>query len=246
VVGRALAEKRMRRSRGGNPFSANSSGGPGVRSALLVLGFIFLYKLGDRACATAAGHAVLYLDMGFSKSGRRLDRKKRRGLVAEALIGRIARWWAVDAPRWPSTVDYGCSAWVQVVSILGFAWLSRIGPFGGNRRFRGEARRLRPRDSVRSAWASAFGRPGRRSWAYISARPPHPAYTATSLRYHESRPARNRAPFLNANDRMGWSRQLGWFGFSFFMLCVLLALPGDCCCCSKVAPVETEEKSAAR
>ena len=98
-------------------------GRAGVRSALLVLGFIFFYKLGDSMCTALA--TPFYLDMGFSKSDIGLI-AKNAGLwpsVIGALLGGL----------WMMKLGINRGLWlfgvVQVVSILGFAWLSRIGPF---------------------------------------------------------------------------------------------------------------------
>jgi PAT family beta-lactamase induction signal transducer AmpG len=98
-------------------------GRAGVSSALLVLAFIFLYKLGDSMCTALA--TPFYLDMGFSKSDIGLI-AKNAGLwpsVIGALLGGL----------WMMKLGINRGLWlfgvVQVVSIFGFAWLSRIGPF---------------------------------------------------------------------------------------------------------------------
>ena len=105
---------------------------------------------------------------------------------------------------------------VQVVSILGFAWLSRVGPF--------------PEIGVpeRASLALVIGFEalgvglGAAAFVAYIARATHPAYTATQFALFTSLAAVPRT-FLNATT--GWLvEQLGWFGF--FMLCVLLALPG--------------------
>ncbi len=185
-------------------------GRAGVRSALLVLGFIFLYKLGDSMCTALA--TPFYLDMGFSKSDIGLI-AKNAGLwpsVVGALLGGL----------WMLRLGINRGLWlfgaVQVVSILGFAWLSRIGPF------------TEIGASERTALALVIGFEalgvglGAAAFVAYIARATHPAYTATQFALFTSLAAVPRT-FLNATT--GWLvEQLGWFGF--FMLCVLLALPG--------------------
>ena len=185
-------------------------GRAGVRSALLVLGFIFLYKLGDSMCTALA--TPFYLDMGFSKSDIGLI-AKNAGLWPSVIGGLLGGLWmlrlGINRGLWLFGV-------VQVVSILGFAWLSRIGPFpeiGA---------------SERAALAIVIGFEalgvglGAAAFVAYIARATHPAYTATQFALFTSLAAVPRT-FLNATT--GWLvEQLGWFGF--FMLCVLLALPG--------------------
>ena len=185
-------------------------GRAGVGSALLVLGFIFLYKLGDSLCTALA--TPFYLDMGFSKSDIGLI-AKNAGLWPSVIGGLLGGLWmlrlGINRGLWLFGV-------VQVVSILGFAWLSRIGPFP----------EIGP--SERSALAIVIGFEalgvglGAAAFVAYIARATHPAYTATQFALFTSLAAVPRT-FLNATT--GWLvEQLGWFGF--FMLCVLLALPG--------------------
>ncbi len=185
-------------------------GRAGVRSALLVLGFIFLYKLGDSMCTALA--TPFYLDMGFSKSDIGLI-AKNAGLwpsVIGALVGGL----------WMLKLGINRGLWlfgvVQVVSILGFAWLSRIGPF------------MQIGVPERTALALVIGFEalgvglGAAAFVAYIARATHPAYTATQFALFTSLAAVPRT-FLNATT--GWLvEQLGWFGF--FLLCVVLALPG--------------------
>jgi len=185
-------------------------GRAGVRSALLVLGFIFFYKLGDSMCTALA--TPFYLDMGFSKSDIGLI-AKNAGLwpsVIGALLGGL----------WMMRLGINRGLWlfgvVQVVSILGFAWLSRIGPF------------MEIGVPERTALALVIGFEalgvglGAAAFVAYIARATHPAYTATQFALFTSLAAVPRT-FLNATT--GWLvEQLGWFGF--FWLCVLLAMPG--------------------
>ena len=185
-------------------------GRAGVRNALLVLGFIFLYKLGDSMCTALA--TPFYLDMGFSKSDIGLI-AKNAGLWPSVIGGLLGGLWMLKLGINRGLWLFGV---VQVVSILGFAWLSRIGPFpeiGA---------------SERAALAIVIGFEalgvglGAAAFVAYIARATHPAYTATQFALFTSLAAVPRT-FLNATT--GWLvEQMGWFGF--FMLCVLLALPG--------------------
>jgi PAT family beta-lactamase induction signal transducer AmpG len=185
-------------------------GRAGVRSALLVLGFIFLYKLGDSMCTALA--TPFYLDMGFSKSDIGLI-AKNAGLWPSVMGGLVGGLWMLKLGINRGLWLFGV---VQVVSILGFAWLSRIGPF------------TEIGASERTALALVIGFEalgvglGAAAFVAYIARATHPAYTATQFALFTSLAAVPRT-FLNATT--GWLvEQLGWFGF--FMLCVLLALPG--------------------
>ena len=185
-------------------------GRAGVRSALLVLGFIFLYKLGDSMCTALA--TPFYLDMGFSKSDIGLI-AKNAGLWPSVIGGLLGGLWMLKLGINRGLWLFGV---VQVVSILGFAWLSRIGPF------------VEIGAPERTALALVIGFEalgvglGAAAFVAYIARATHPAYTATQFALFTSLAAVPRT-FLNATT--GWLvEQLGWFGF--FMLCVVLALPG--------------------
>lgn len=175
----------------------------GWRPALLVLAFIFLYKLGD-SMATALA-TPFYLDMGFSKTEIGLI-AKNAGLwpsVAGGLLGGI----------WMVRLGINRALWVfgvvQAVSIFGFAALSVIG---------------------HSRWALAgvigfealgVGLGTTALVAYI-AHTTHPRYTATQFALFTSLTA---VPRTVANAATGYLvEHLGWL--LFFLLCALLALPG--------------------
>jgi len=202
-------------------------GRAGVSSALLVLAFIFLYKLGDSMCTALA--TPFYLDMGFSKSDIGLI-AKNAGLwpsVIGALLGGL----------WMMKLGINRGLWlfgvVQVVSIFGFAWLSRIGPFTAIAASERAALAL-----VIGFEALGVGLGAAAFVAYI-ARATHPAYTATQFALFTSLAAVPRT-FLNATT--GWLvEQLGWFGF--FILCSILALPGMLLL-FKVAPWNEQEPVA--
>ena len=64
----------------------------GVRGALLVLAFIFLYKLGDSLCTALA--TPFYLDMGFTKTDIGLI-AKHAGLWPAVIGGLLGGLWMV-------------------------------------------------------------------------------------------------------------------------------------------------------
>ncbi len=185
-------------------------GRAGVRSALLVLGFIFFYKLGDSMCTALA--TPFYLDMGFSKSDIGLI-AKNAGLWPSVLGGLLGGLWMLKLGINRGLWLFGV---VQIVSIFGFAWLSHIGPF------------THIDIPARGALALVIGFEalgvglGAAAFVAYIARATHPAYTATQFALFSSLAAVPRT-FLNATT--GWLvEQLGWF--NFFLLCALLALPG--------------------
>jgi PAT family beta-lactamase induction signal transducer AmpG len=92
----------------------------GVRAALLVLSFIFLYKLGD-SMATALA-TPFYLDMGFTKTDIGVI-AKNAGLWASVLGGLLGGLWMVKIGINRGLWIFGV---VQLVSILGFAWLAWV------------------------------------------------------------------------------------------------------------------------
>ncbi len=182
----------------------------GLKGALLVLAFIFLYKLGDSLCTALA--TPFYLDMGFSKTDIGLI-AKHAGLwpaVIGALLGGL----------WMVRLGINRALWlfgvVQMVSILGFAWLAWLGPqdaIGGEQRV--------ALATVIGIEALGVGLGTAAFVAYI-ARTTHPAYTATQFALFTSLAAVPRT-FINASA--GWLvESLGWF--DFFLLCFALAVPG--------------------
>ena len=202
-------------------------GRAGVRGALLVLAFIFLYKLGDSLCTALA--TPFYLDMGFTKTDIGLI-AKHAGLwpaVIGALLGGL----------WMVRIGINRALWlfgvVQLVSILGFAWLAWQGP----QALIGVEQRL-ALAGVIGLEALGVGL-GTAAFVAFIARSTHPAYTATQFALFTSLAAVPRT-FINASA--GWLVEgLGWF--SFFLLCTVLAVPGMLLL-SRVAPW-TETKSHA-
>ncbi|MDD5240782.1 MAG: AmpG family muropeptide MFS transporter [Sulfuricella sp.] len=175
----------------------------GWRSALLILGFIFLYKLGD-SMATALA-TPFYLDMGFTKTDIGLI-AKHAGLWPSVIGGLLGGVWmmrlGINRALWLFGV-------VQVASILGFAALAMVG-----------------HDRVVLALVISFEALGvglgTAAFVAFIARTTNPLYTATQFALFTSLAAVPRA-FINASTGF-LVDQLGWV--SFFLLCTVLALPG--------------------
>ncbi len=176
----------------------------GWKEALLVLAFIFLYKLGD-SMATALA-TPFYIDLGFTKTEIGVI-AKNAGLwasVAGAMFGGL----------WMVKIGINRGLWlfgvVQLVSILGFAWL---------------AWENRP-DRLLLAAVIAFEALGvglgTAAFVAFIARATDPRYTATQYALFTSLAA---VPRTVVNATTGWIiEQTGWF--AFFLLCTALALPG--------------------
>lgn len=202
-------------------------GRQGWRGALMVLGFIFLYKLGDSLCTALA--TPFYLDMGFTKTDIGLI-AKHAGLwpaVIGALLGGL----------WMVKIGINRALWlfgvVQLVSIFGFTWLAAQGHYDSI----GATERL-ALAFVISLEALGVGL-GTAAFVAFIARSTHPAYTATQMALFTSLAAVPRT-FINASA--GWLVEgLGWT--NFFWLCALLAIPGMLLLL-KVAPWKTASEAA--
>ncbi|MFO1414883.1 MAG: AmpG family muropeptide MFS transporter [Burkholderiales bacterium] len=176
----------------------------GWSHALLILTFIFLYKLGD-SMATALA-TPFYLDMGFTKTQIGVV-AKNAGLWASVFGGFLGGLWMVKIGINRGLWLFGV---VQVVSILGFAWLAWLG---------------QP-NIVALGVVIAFEAlgVGLGTVAYVAfiARATNPRFTATQFALFTSLSA---VPRTVVNATTGWIvDQTGWF--SFFLLCTVLALPG--------------------
>jgi PAT family beta-lactamase induction signal transducer AmpG len=176
----------------------------GARGAVLVLLFIFLYKLGD-SMATALA-TPFYLDMGFTKSDIGII-AKNAGLWSSVAGGMLGGLWmlrlGINRGLWLFGV-------VQLVSIFGFAWL---------------AHENRP-DKLLLAGVIAFEAfgVGLGTTAFVAfiARATDPRYTATQFALFTSLAAVPRTVF---NAATGWLvDHIGWF--DFYLVCAALALPG--------------------
>lgn len=181
----------------------------GLRSALLVLAFLFLYKLGDSLSTALA--TPFYLDMGYSKTDI--------GLIAKNAGLWPAVFGAILGGIWMVKLGINRALWVfgvvQLATTLGFVWLAWLGPAPA------DGTRLLVLAVVIAGEAVASGL-GTTAFVAFMARTTHPAYTATQLALFTSLMAVPRT-FVNATA--GWLvEQLGWL--SFFWLCLWLAIPG--------------------
>jgi PAT family beta-lactamase induction signal transducer AmpG len=175
----------------------------GWKNALYVLGFIFLYKLGD-SLATALA-TKFYLDLGFSMTQIGMV-AKTTGFWASLVGGMLGGIWmfglGINRALWIFGV-------VQAIAILGFSWLALVGT-----------------NTLLLALVigfEAFG-VGLGTAAFVAyiARTTDPRYTATQFALFTSLAAVPRT-FINASA--GYIvAQTGWF--MFFNLCFLLAVPG--------------------
>ncbi|MGL6070447.1 AmpG family muropeptide MFS transporter [Craterilacuibacter sp.] len=185
-------------------------GRSGIKGALLILGFIFLYKLGD-SMATALA-TPFYLDMGFSKSEIGLV-AKHAGLWPAVIGGLLGGAWMIKLGINRALWAFGV---VQVLSILGFAWLASKGSFAVV-----GASELSALALVIGFEALGVGL-GTAAFVAFIARTTHPAYTATQFALFTSLAA---VPRTVANAGTGYLvDSLGWT--MFFLICTVLALPG--------------------
>jgi PAT family beta-lactamase induction signal transducer AmpG len=184
------------------PF-AEYIGRRGWRGIMLVLGFMFLYKIGDNM-ATALS-TPFYLDLGFSMT--------QIGLVAK----NAALWPAIIGGLFGGLVmirlGINRSLWlfgvVQLVSIFGFAILANTGPV------------LWLLAAVISFEYLGVGM-GTAAFTAFIARETSKLYAATQFALFTALAALPRT-FANAGtgiivEQVGWTR--------FFLMCALLAVPG--------------------
>ena len=176
----------------------------GWQQALLVVAFIFFYKLGD-SMATALA-TPFYLDMGFSLSDIGLI-AKNAGLWASVVGGLLGGVWMLKIGINRGLWLFGA---VQVVSILGFAWLAYV------------------HEPERVLLAAVIGFEalgvglGTAAFTAFIARTTDPRYTATQFALFTSLASVPRS-LVNATTGV-IVEYTGWF--AFFLLCTALALPG--------------------
>lgn len=179
-------------------------GRDGWASALWILGFIFLFKLGDSMAVALS--TKFYIDLGFS-------------LTQIGAIGKLTGFWASIAGGiiggvWMVKLGINRGLWVfgaiQAISILGFAWLALSG--------------ANPILLAAVIGFEAFGSMGLGAAAFVAflSRTSDPRYTATQYALFSSLSAVPRT-FLNSSAGFIVA-QTGWF--HFFILCFVLALPG--------------------
>jgi PAT family beta-lactamase induction signal transducer AmpG len=175
----------------------------GIKAGLAILAFMFLYKLGDNMATALA--TPFYLDMGFSRTeiGSIAKVAALWSAIAGSIIGGAAMLkLSINKSLW-------IFGFVQMFTILGFAWLSVIGhnPVA--------------LFIVVSAEYLGVGLGTVALTAYI-ARETSRAFTATQFALFTSLIAVPRT-FANAStgfliEGMGYT--------SFFLLCTALAVPG--------------------
>ena len=182
----------------------------GVESALLILCFIFLYKLGD-SMATALA-TPFYQKMGFSNKDIGLI-AKNAGLWPTIIAGILGGIWMIKLGINRALWLFGL---VQVFSILGFVWLASQGPFA----VIGLKQQLMLA-TVIGVEAIGVGL-GTVAFVAYMARETNPAFTATQLALFTSLAA---VPRTLINATTGYL--INWLGYvNFFWLCFFLALPG--------------------
>ncbi len=175
----------------------------GWKAAVAILAFMFLYKLGDNMATALA--TPFYLDIGFSRTeiGAVAKVAALWAAIAGSIIGGIAMLkLSINRALW-------IFGFVQLVTILGFAWLSVIGHDPA-------ALFL-----VVSAEYLGVGLGTVALTAYI-ARETSRAFTATQFALFTSFIA---VPRTFANASTGFL--IEWMGYtSFFLLCTAVAVPG--------------------
>lgn len=175
----------------------------GIKGALLVLAFIFLYKLGDSMATSLA--TSFYLDIGFTKTQIGVI-AKTSGLWASVVGGLVGGVWLMR-------IGISRGLWVfgfaQMLATFGFAWLAHVGPVP-----LGLAMVIALEAFTAGLGTAAFT-------AYIASTT-NPSYTATQFALFTSLASVPRT-FASAGagylvDTLGW--------FDFFLLCAALAIPG--------------------
>src|SRR5471032_154143 len=193
----------------------------GWNQALLIIGFVLLYKIGD-SMATALS-TKFFLDIGFTT--------KQIGLAANA-----TGWWAAlagGAVVGILMIKLGINRalWVfgvlQAIAILGFAWLARTGPD--------------PLLLSAVFGFEAFASLGLGAAALVAfmSRATDPRYTATQYALFSSLAA---VPRTFINSSVGYIvAETGWFWF--FIVCFILAFPAMMML-PKIAPWNTRNEQA--
>ena len=178
-------------------------GRKGWRNALLILMFIFLYKIGDNMATALA--TPFYLDLGFSMTEIGLIAKNAAlwpAIIGGMLGGLLMVKIGINRALWL----FGL---VQIITIIGFIVLAEAG-----------------NDKIVLAIVISleYLGVGLGTAAFVAfiARSTHPRYTATQLALFTALAAVPRT-FVNASvgyivETIGWTQ--------FFVLCTLLAIPG--------------------
>lgn len=175
----------------------------GVKSALMILAFMFLYKLGDNM-ATALS-TPFYIDLGFTLSEIAVV-AKNASLWPAVIGGMLGGLWMLKIGINRALWIFGV---VQVLSILGFFWLSTLGA------------NIYALAAVLCFEYLGVGLGTAALVAYV-ARAAHPAYLATQLALLTALTA---LPRTVANAATGvMVESIGWP--MFYLVCFALAMPG--------------------
>jgi PAT family beta-lactamase induction signal transducer AmpG len=178
-------------------------GRKGWQNALLILMFIFLYKIGDNMATALA--TPFYLDLGFSMTEIGLIAKNAAlwpAIIGGMLGGLLMVKIGINRALWL----FGL---VQIITIIGFIVLAEAG-----------------NDKIILAIVISleYLGVGLGTAAFVAfiARSTHPRYTATQLALFTALAAVPRT-FVNASvgyivESIGWTQ--------FFILCTVLAIPG--------------------
>lgn len=178
-------------------------GRDGWRGALLVLAFIFLFKLGDTMATTLS--TSFFLDIGFNKT--------QIGVLAKTTAFWASLAGGIIGGIWLMKIGIARGLWIfgvlQIVSTLGFAWLAKVGPspvlMAGIYGFETFSTGLT---------LAAFT-------AYIASTT-DPRYTATQFALFTSLAS---VPRTLASASSGFIvTQIGWF--DYFLVCAALGIPG--------------------
>jgi PAT family beta-lactamase induction signal transducer AmpG len=185
-----------------DPFVEFFSRG-GIKAALAILAFMLLYKLGDNMATALA--TPFYLDMGFSRTeiGSIAKVAALWAVIAGGILGGVAMLkLSINRALW-------IFGFVQMITILGYVWLSTIGhnPVG--------------LFIVVSGEYLGVGLGSIALTAYM-ARETSKAFTATQFALFSSFIAVPRT-FANAStgfiiEAIGYTQ--------FFIVCTLVAIPG--------------------
>ncbi|MFC0308228.1 AmpG family muropeptide MFS transporter [Gallibacterium trehalosifermentans] len=184
-----------------------------LKGMITVLAFMCLYKLGD-TMATAL-MTPFYVDMGYSSTDIAIV-AKNAGLwpmiIASLVGGVIMLKIGINRALW-------LFGFVQILTILGFAWLASFGKFSQIGTFELIALAI-----VVSGEYIGIGL-GTAAFVAFMARETNPLYTATQLALFTSLAA---LPRTLLGSSAGWLiEQLGYY--HFYWLCFFLAIPGMIC-----------------
>lgn len=175
----------------------------GWKTALVVLAFIFLYKLGDTMATTLS--TSFFLDVGFDKT--------QIGVIAKTTAFWASLAGGIVGGAWLVKIGIARGLWIfgiaQIVSTLGFAWLAKLGPSPA-----GLALIYGFETFATGLTLAAFT-------AYIASTT-DPRYTATQFALFTSLASVPRT--LAAAGSGFIVAKLGWF--DYFIACAVLAVPG--------------------